>query len=402
MSETLIKVEGVSKKFCRSLKKSLWYGLQDLGREITGRRHGGNGELRPGEFWALKDVSFELKRGECLGLIGRNGAGKTTLLRMLNGLIKPDAGRIEMRGRVGALIALGAGFNPILTGRENIYVNAAMLGLSKQETDSKSEEILEFAEIGEFIDTPVQSYSSGMAVRLGFAVAAVLLNPDILLLDEVLAVGDVNFQIKCGRRIRELASRATVIFVSHSMYYASWFCSRVIVLGDGGILCDAINPAEGIQAYLSMTKIKENVFETGEASVSDFQLLSDSGISLPADVTLDHGAHISIDLTLIIYPSQLHTKMILAILDESTSGVIYFQVKDETDSERIFEVGKYKLNIYMGALDLNGGKYSLLIALFDADSNAVVLRKEGICPFQISGATYTNAKIVRTAVARLI
>ena len=120
MTDTLIKVENVSKKFCPSLKKSLWYGMQDLGSELIGHRHGGNGKLRSGEFWAVKEVSFELRRGECLGLIGHNGAGKTTLLRMLNGLIRPDTGRIEMNGQVGALIALGAGFNPILTGRENI------------------------------------------------------------------------------------------------------------------------------------------------------------------------------------------------------------------------------------------------------------------------------------------
>ncbi|MBW6513056.1 MAG: ATP-binding cassette domain-containing protein, partial [Desulfuromonadaceae bacterium] len=145
MSDTLITVQNVSKKFCRSLKKSLWYGMQDLGREITGRRHGGEGELRSEEFWAVKDVSFELKRGECLGLIGPNGAGKSTLLKMLNGLIKPDAGRIEMRGRVGALIELGAGFNPVLTGRENVYVNGSVLGFSKDEIDRKLDEIIAFA-----------------------------------------------------------------------------------------------------------------------------------------------------------------------------------------------------------------------------------------------------------------
>ncbi|MEJ2452284.1 MAG: ATP-binding cassette domain-containing protein, partial [Gammaproteobacteria bacterium] len=131
MGETLIKVESLSKKFCRDLKKSMWYGMCDIGNELLGRRHGIDGELRPEEFWAVKDINFELKRGECLGLIGHNGAGKTTLLKMLNGLIKPDQGRIEMRGKVGALIALGAGFNPILTGRENTYVNAAVLGMSK-------------------------------------------------------------------------------------------------------------------------------------------------------------------------------------------------------------------------------------------------------------------------------
>ena len=193
----LVRVEGVSKIFCRSLKRSLHYGLIDSLSDILPvgkRKYHENGEpiLRKEEFWAVKDVSFELRRGECLGLIGRNGAGKTTLLKMLNGLIKPDKGRIEMRGRMGALIALGAGFNPILTGRENIYVNGSISGLSKKEIEDKIEEIIDFSEIREFIDTPVQSYSSGMPVRLGFAIATAL-NPDILLLDEVLAVGDTHF-----------------------------------------------------------------------------------------------------------------------------------------------------------------------------------------------------------------
>lgn len=247
MSETLIKVEGVSKKFCRSLKKSLWYGLQDLGREMTGQRHGGNGELRPDEFWAVKDVSFELKRGECLGLIGRNGAGKTTLLRMLNGLIKPDTGRIEMRGRVGALIALGAGFNPILTGRENIKVNASVLGLAKREINARLNEVIDFADIGDFIDMPVQSYSSGMQVRLGFASSA-LLDPDILLLDEVLAVGDAAFKYKCYRRMDRLLASSAVIFVAHDMPQVARVCDRTLLLRRGEVIFDGSTMA-GIEAY---------------------------------------------------------------------------------------------------------------------------------------------------------
>src|SRR5215468_4632332 len=163
MSDVLIKVDHVQKKFCRSLKKSLWYGVQDICSEFVplGTSKSRNNELRAGEFLAVDDTSFAVRRGECLGLIGHNGAGKTTLLKMLNGLIKPDKGRIEMRGRVGALIALGAGFNPILTGRENIYINGSVLGLSKKEIDAKIDEIIDFAEIGEFIDAPVQAYSSG-------------------------------------------------------------------------------------------------------------------------------------------------------------------------------------------------------------------------------------------------
>src|SRR5438128_93345 len=166
-NELLIRVENVSKKFCRDLKRSLWYGVQDMVGDLlpSKRTHGvdipvmgnnssrpGRSELRPDEFWALKNVSFTLNRGECRGLIGHNGAGKTTLLKMLNGLIKPDQGRIEIKGRVGALIALGAGFNPILTGRENIYVNGSVLGLSRKEIDARFDEIVDFSGLEEFID----------------------------------------------------------------------------------------------------------------------------------------------------------------------------------------------------------------------------------------------------------
>src|SRR5690606_1461878 len=165
MSEVLIEVEGVSKKFCRSLKRSMWYGLQDMAFEALGRG-GAHDRLRHNEFWAVDGVSFQLRRGECLGLIGHNGAGKTTLLKMLNGLIKPHSGTIAINGRVGALIALGAGFNPILTGRENVYVNGAVLGLTRAEINDRFEEILDFAEMAEFIDSPVRNYSSGMRVRL--------------------------------------------------------------------------------------------------------------------------------------------------------------------------------------------------------------------------------------------
>jgi lipopolysaccharide transport system ATP-binding protein len=252
MEETLIKVDAVSKKFCRSLQTSLWYGLQDLTREITGRRHGGDGQLRAKEFWAVKNVSFEIKRGECLGLIGRNGAGKTTLLKMLNGLIKPDTGRIEIHGRVGALIALGAGFNPVLSGRENIYTNASVLGLTKKEIDSKVDEIIDFSEIAEFIDMPVQSYSSGMSVRLGFSIATSI-QPEVLFLDEVLAVGDVRFQAKCYSRIAELKNKCAVVIVSHSMHSIARMSDRILLLERGqGVNFDLVQ--DGIVKYYEINR----------------------------------------------------------------------------------------------------------------------------------------------------
>jgi lipopolysaccharide transport system ATP-binding protein len=244
--EISVLVEGVSKKFCRSLKRSLWYGLRDVAAELNPFTAGGfvkteasqpsnNQALREGEFWAVRDVSFELRRGECLGLIGHNGAGKTTLLKMLNGLIKPDDGRIEMRGRVGALIALGAGFNPILTGRENIYVNGSVLGLSKRRIDEKLREIIDFADIGDFIDAPLQSYSSGMQVRLGFAIAAHC-EPDILLLDEVLAVGDISFQAKCFNTLARFRRQGTAfILVSHNMHNIFRYSDRVLYLKRGQV-----------------------------------------------------------------------------------------------------------------------------------------------------------------------
>ena len=229
--DVLLRADHVSKKFCRSLKRSLWYGVNDMAAEVVGGRKGDE-PLRRDEFWAVNDVSLELRRGECLGLIGHNGAGKTTLLRILNGLVKPDRGVITLRGRVAALIALGAGFNPVLTGRENVYVNGAILGMSKREIDKHLDEIIDFAEIRESIDAPVQSYSSGMTVRLGFAIATTL-DPDILLLDEVLAVGDASFRHKCYNRLAKLLSRCAVILVSHSMDYVGHMCNRVVLMKRG-------------------------------------------------------------------------------------------------------------------------------------------------------------------------
>lgn len=244
--EILVKVEGVSKKFCKDLKRSLWYGLQDL--NPFGKSE--SNELRKDEFWAVKDVSFELRRGECLGLIGHNGAGKSTLLKMLNGLINPDQGKITMYGKVGALIELGAGFNPILTGRENIYNNGAVLGFTKEEIDSKVEAIIDFAEIHEFIDMPVQYYSSGMKVRLGFAVAAQM-EPDVLIIDEVLAVGDLGFVLKCFKMIDKILPNTALIFVSHSMPMISRISTYLLMLNQGVSHYQDNNVSKGIDVYYS-------------------------------------------------------------------------------------------------------------------------------------------------------
>ncbi|MBF2003418.1 MAG: ABC transporter ATP-binding protein [Synechococcales cyanobacterium C42_A2020_086] len=233
--DIVLSVKGVSKKFCRSLKQSLFYGLQDIGAELIGSRQQQR-TLRPNEFWALQNVSLTLRRGEAVGLVGANGSGKTTLLRMISGLIKPDSGTIRVRGRVAPLIALGAGFSPILTGRENIYANMSILGLSTAEIDARFDQVVEFAEIGEAIDAPVQSYSSGMAARLGFA-CAIHTDPDILLIDEVLAVGDARFRSKCERRLSELLQQGTsFVLVSHFFQGILNICQTGIYLAQGRLM----------------------------------------------------------------------------------------------------------------------------------------------------------------------
>jgi lipopolysaccharide transport system ATP-binding protein len=255
MADVMVRVDGVGKKFCRTLKRSLWYGVQDFGADLIGARRN-RGRLRAGEFWALSDVSLEVRRGESLGLIGRNGAGKTTLLRLMNGLMKPDLGRIEVRGNLQALISLGAGFNPVLTGRENIYVNAAVLGIPKSEIDRKLDEIVAFSGIEAFLDMPVQNYSSGMAVRLGFSVA-VHLEPDILLVDEVLAVGDIPFRAKCHRKLAELKQKGIPwILVSHDMGVIRNQTSRSIFL-EGGRIAYLGRTDEAISRYLYSISEKE-------------------------------------------------------------------------------------------------------------------------------------------------
>lgn len=293
MGEVLIKVENVSKKFSKDLKTSLKYGFSDAFKQITGIKHKTN--LRPTEFWAVSDISFEVRRGESIGLLGHNGAGKSTLLKMLNGLIKPDTGRIEMRGKVGALIELGAGFNPVLTGRENIYINAAVLGFSRKEIQAKFDDIVEFAEIGEFIDTPVQNYSSGMKVRLGFAIAAQM-EPDVLIIDEVLAVGDTGFKIKCFNRIAELKEKSAVIFVSHSMPQVSRICNKAILMNKGQMKYFGSNMTEAVEKYYSLFN-KDQIIAKNE-----FENITINNIIVTnqrKDKTINHNDDLHMELSII-------------------------------------------------------------------------------------------------------
>ncbi|MDA7567908.1 ATP-binding cassette domain-containing protein [Flavobacteriaceae bacterium] len=261
MSEVLIKVDHLSKKFCRSLKRSMYYGVTDALKTMGGINYSTD-TLRPSEFWSLNDISFELRKGETLGILGANGSGKSTLLRMLAGIFPPDHGKIEINGNIGALIAVGAGFHPHMTGFENIYLNGTILGLTKDRIDEIIDEITAFSEIPEdALNAPVATYSSGMKVRLGFSVA-MHCEPDILLVDEVLSVGDIGFKNKAVRKMNEFREKANgLIFISHDLEQMRMICDRVIVLDKGK--CVFVGDTEkGCIAYEEIIrdhKIKNNI-----------------------------------------------------------------------------------------------------------------------------------------------
>jgi lipopolysaccharide transport system ATP-binding protein len=258
MHEVAIRVEGLGKRYrlgerqaYRALRDVLGDALKAPARLIAGNGHAPSASA-PGFLWALDDVSLDVRAGEVVGLIGRNGSGKTTLLKILSRITRPTRGRAEVYGRVGSLLEVGTGFHAELTGRENTFLNGAILGMSKREIARKFDEIVAFAEIERFIDTPVKHYSSGMYVRLAFSVAAHL-EPEILLVDEVLAVGDLSFQKKCLGKMNEVAQRGrTVVFVSHQMNQIRRLCGRVALL-DAGRVVTSGPTAEVIAQYEAAT-----------------------------------------------------------------------------------------------------------------------------------------------------
>ena len=268
-------MESVSKKFRRG---ELYDSLRDLVPALTRRflHPPPKGALLKGEFWALKDVSFDVARGEAVGVIGENGAGKSTILKILTGIIRPTAGAIRVRGRVSALIEVGAGFHPDLTGRENIYLNGTILGMSRAEIRRKFDAIVDFAGLAEFIDTPVKRYSSGMYARLGFSVA-VHVEPDVLIVDEVLSVGDYVFQRKCTDRMFQVVrGGATVVFVSHNLHAVNDLCSRTVLLHRGRV--EQVGPtAEVVRTYLDRARQRMTEEPAGDAFIAGVRMTGEGG-----------------------------------------------------------------------------------------------------------------------------
>ncbi len=276
---TAIEFSHVSKFF--RLERDKPRAFQDLFISLAQRRLNRKAQ----EFWALKDVSFDVQKGETVGLIGSNGSGKSTALKLITRIISPNAGTVSTHGRVTALLELGAGFHPELSGRDNIYLNGAILGLSRKEVDKKIDTIIDFSELNDFVDVQVKNYSSGMYARLGFSVS-VHLDPEILLLDEVLSVGDQSFQQKCNERMMKLRKKGiTILFVSHDLDAVWRLCSKTVWLDQGKVVMDGPTP-KVIDAYLKnvleqdtkqdrVESWAENRYGSGEAYVTDVEFLGD-------------------------------------------------------------------------------------------------------------------------------
>lgn len=369
-----IEVKGVSKSYIINHKnKASYHTLKDDLANVFKRPLGlaNQVEGRNEEFWALKDISFEVPQGEIFGIIGRNGSGKSTLLKILSRIVEPTKGSITLRGRTASLLEVGTGFHPELTGRENVYFNGSMLGMSRQEISSKFDEIVAFSEVEKFLDTPVKFYSSGMYVRLAFAVAAHL-DPDILILDEVLAVGDAGFQKKSLRKITETMEKGrTVLFVSHSMGAVQQLCTKGILLNDGHI--DFIGNTDELTArYMELVRsidTDEKVARTwqGKAKATNdyftprkMYLTDSQGKTVNDDLLHSQDYWINIEGQLLTDSKEFNLGY--QVKNKNTRTTVYMTLTtDDPDQDKWPKLKKGSVK-FMGKIParlLNGGDYSL-------------------------------------------
>jgi lipopolysaccharide transport system ATP-binding protein len=363
MSAIAIQVEQLGKQYRIGGQPERYKALRDVVANTISRsvrsarsrlRQDGAPNGSQQTFWALRDLSFEIPRGHVVGIIGRNGAGKSTLLKILSRITEPTQGWVDLYGRVGSLLEVGTGFHPELTGRENIYLNGAILGMRKQEVERKFDEIVSFAEVEKFIDTPVKHYSSGMYLRLAFAVAAHL-EPEILLVDEVLAVGDAAFQQKCIGKMVDVAQEGrTVLFVSHNMAAVSTLCRSAIVLDQGRVVLHA-STSEAIHRYshLQQTTSEANVSAHG-VRVTYLRVLSDE-----AD-TLDPSADAVVQLGLLIGEPLTDLKILL-VLRDAAQNLLLHQMKNWRDLVGACDAGDYRITTTLPPLWLADGVYTLYV-----------------------------------------
>ena len=323
MSSVAVRLEHVSKRF---RKGELHDSLRDLVPALAGllwKRKSDDPRDRS-EFWALEDVTFEISRGEAFGIVGANGAGKSTLLKLISRIMNPTSGSVEVHGRLSALIEVSAGFHADLTGRENIYLNGTILGMTRREIDAKFEEIVEFSGLSEFLDTPVKRYSSGMYARLGFSVAAHV-NPDVLIVDEVLSVGDYVFQRKCVDRMKEvIKAGTTVLFVSHNLKTIAEFCQRCMLLERGRLLKIG-TPNDVIQSYMNSTRVSRAADDSKSIAISLVRIRSRHGES----VRFESGETVWVDVELTARRPCVKMAVVLYVTDEA-----YYEVFN-TSTERL-------------------------------------------------------------------
>jgi lipopolysaccharide transport system ATP-binding protein len=324
MSDVALRMEQVYKKFRRG---ETFDSLRDLIPALTGTmfRRQELSERDKREFWALRDISFEVKHGEALGIIGHNGAGKSTILKILSRIMKPTKGDLSVKGRLSALIEVSAGFHQDLTGRENIFLNGTILGMTKREIESKLDQIIAFSGIEEFIDTPVKRYSSGMYARLGFSVAAHV-DPDVLIVDEVLSVGDYTFQQKCIERMKSvIAGGTTVLFVSHNLKSVAEFCQRSLLLEHGQVA--AIGPTqEVISSYLNRSRAERLKDSSSKAvEISKVKVRNAAGESL----RFHSGEKVWIDIELTAYKRCNKLSVTLYVTDQQYQNIF------DTSTERL-------------------------------------------------------------------
>jgi len=345
---------------------------------------GGMDAQREGEhFWALRGVSFDVQEGEILGIIGKNGAGKSTLLKLLSRITTPTEGTARMKGRVSSLLEVGTGFNPELTGRENIYLNGAVLGMDRSEIDRKLDEIIAFSGIKHHIDTPTKRYSSGMKVRLGFAVAAHL-EPEIMIIDEVLAVGDAEFQRKCLGKMKDVAgSGRTVLFVSHNMVSVKSLCDRVIWLKDGKVHMDGPTE-EVVRTYLgSYTTMRSRVIWDEEApGVPELKLREVRLDGLPADgvITTSDAFQVHVRFENLGF-GEGEVVPAIHLLNGDDVVVMGSSVRDSLEPTTRFMVGTHEVCCTIPGDLLNVGEYRILVQF--AHQGKVVLREAGTVAFEV-------------------
>jgi lipopolysaccharide transport system ATP-binding protein len=372
MSEIAIRVEGIRKRY-RIGEREKYVALRDVltnalkaPLRMLRRRGGAAGNGRPDHIWALDGVSLEIQHGEAVGLIGRNGAGKTTLLKILSRITKPTEGRAEIRGRVGSLLEVGTGFHQELTGRENIYLNGAILGMKKAEIDRKFDEMVAFAEVETFLDTPVKHYSSGMYVRLAFAVAAHL-EPEILLVDEVLAVGDAAFQKKCLGKMGEVTRAGrTVVFVSHNMSAILNLCSRGLLIERGRLAKDG-TAQETARAYLESLQVgrSENLLDITERWGRGRVKFSRVSIEDAQGRALEHAMSAETLCVVLHYESQ-QVQMLqncrISVAVEDLFGQVFFVCSTEmTSNEPQNLPPRGAVRCVIPRLPLSQGRYNLTL-----------------------------------------